>query len=78
MKGELAPYICSRSYTNFKRSDDLMKKVKQRKFHDGGPYNTETRPLICTPIQWTVFYMIGTPVRKELKLFLSKIVLYIW
>ena len=51
MKGELAPYICSRSYTNFKRSDDLMKKVKQRKLHDGGPYHTETRPLICTPIQ---------------------------
>ena len=36
-------------------------------FHDGGPYHTETSPLIRRANQWTGFYMIGTSVMKELK-----------
>ena len=34
-------------------------------FHDGGPYHIETSPLICSPNQWTGFYMIGTSVMKK-------------
>ena len=38
-------------------------------FHDGGPYHTETSPLICSAVnQWTGFSMVGTSVMKELKL----------
>ena len=36
-------------------------------FHDGGPYQIETSPLICSASQWTGFYMIGSSVMKELK-----------
>ena len=38
-------------------------------FHDGGPYLTETSPLICSANPWTCLYMIGTFVMKELKFF---------
>ena len=34
---------------------------------DGGPYHTETSPLICSANRWTSFYMIGTSVMKDLK-----------
>ena len=33
---------------------------------DESPYQIKTCPLICTPNQWTSFYMIGTSVMKEL------------
>ena len=36
-------------------------------FHNGGPYNIETSPLICSANQWTDFYITGTWVMKELK-----------
>ena len=35
-------------------------------FYDGGPYHIEASPLICSANQWTVSYMIGTSVLKEL------------
>ena len=38
-------------------------------FHDGGPYYTETSPLICRTNQWTDFYTAGTSVMKELMLY---------
>ena len=41
-------------------------------FHDGGGYHIEKSPLICTANQWTGFYMIGTSVKKELKVTLFK------
>ena len=37
-------------------------------FSDGGPYHTETSPLIWRANQWTGFYMIRTPVMEELKI----------
>ena len=37
--------------------------------HDGCLYHTETSPLIYRENEWTDFYMIGTPVMKELKNF---------
>ena len=37
-------------------------------FMTGGPYHTETSPLICTANQWTGFYMIRTSIMKELLL----------
>ena len=37
-------------------------------FHDGGPYYTETSPLICKTNQWTGFYKTRTSVMKELML----------
>ena len=39
-------------------------------FNEGEPYYPETSPLICSANQWTGFYMIGTFVIKDLKLFL--------
>ena len=36
-------------------------------FHDGGPYNIETSPLIFGVNQWTGFYMISASVMKGLK-----------
>ena len=36
-------------------------------FHDGGRYHIETSPLICSPNQWTGFYMITASVVKGLK-----------
>ena len=47
-------------------------------FDDGGPYHTETSPLICEAYQWIGFYMIGTIVAKELKNFLSLKILFYW
>ena len=35
-------------------------------FHDGGRYNIETSPLICSANQWTNFYMITAHAMKEL------------
>ena len=35
-------------------------------FHDGGSYHIETSPLIFSASQWAGFYMIETPVIKEL------------
>ena len=35
-------------------------------FHDGGRYDKETSPLICSANQWTGFYMITASVMKEL------------
>ena len=35
-------------------------------FHDGGPCNIETSPLIFGANQWTGFYMLGTSVMNEL------------
>ena len=35
-------------------------------FYDGGPYHIETSLLIYRANQWTIFYMIGTSVMKEL------------
>ena len=35
-------------------------------FHDGGPYHTETRPLIYRLNQWTGFYIIGTSAMEQL------------
>ena len=35
-------------------------------FHDGGRYNIETSPLICSSNQWTGFYMITASVMKGL------------
>ena len=36
-------------------------------FQDGGRYDIETSPLICTPNQWTGFYMITASVLKGSK-----------
>ena len=38
-------------------------------FHDGGRYHIETSPLICSPNQWTGFYMITASVMKGLSEF---------
>ena len=35
-------------------------------FHDGGPSNIETSPLIFGVNQWTGFYVLGTSVMNEL------------
>ena len=35
-------------------------------FHHGGPYYTETSPLICRTNHWTGFYTTRTSVMKEL------------
>ena len=35
-------------------------------FHDGSSYHIETSPLVCCANQWTGFYMIGTPIKKEI------------
>ena len=35
-------------------------------FHGRGHYHIETSPLICSPNQWTGFYMITPSVMKEL------------
>ena len=32
----------------------------------GGPYNTQTSPLICSENEWTGIYMIETSVMEEL------------
>ena len=40
-------------------------------FHDGGPYRTKTRPLICTANQWTGLHIIGTSIVIVLKTFFS-------
>ena len=37
-------------------------------FHDGGPYHIETSPLIYRANQWTIFYVIGASIMKELTL----------
>ena len=37
-------------------------------FHDGGRYDIETNPLICSANQWTSFYMITASVMKELNI----------
>ena len=42
-----------------------MKKFSN--FHDGGPYQIETSPLMFTANQKTWFYMIWTSTMKELK-----------
>ena len=34
---------------------------------DGGPYHKQNSPLIFSANQWTVVYMIGTSVTKELR-----------
>ena len=34
--------------------------------HDGSPYHIETNLLICTPDEWTRFYIMGSSVKKEL------------
>ena len=34
--------------------------------HEGGPYHTETSPLICRGNQWTSFYKIGISFMKDL------------
>ena len=36
-------------------------------FHDGARYHIETSPLICSPNQWTGFYMISASVMKGLR-----------
>ena len=46
-----------------------MKKAKNvLTLQYGGPYNTETDPLICSADQLTGLYMIGSSVMKELML----------
>ena len=37
--------------------------------HDGGSYNIETSPFICSANQWTCIYKTGAFVMKELKYF---------
>ena len=37
-------------------------------FYDRSPYHLETSPLTCRANQWTVFYMIGTSIMKELNI----------
>ena len=39
-----------------------------------GSYHIETSPLICSPNQWTGFYMIGFSVMKEFALWFSNLV----
>ena len=39
--------------------------TKDLTLHDEGPYDVETSPLICSPSQWTGFYMTRTSVMKE-------------
>ena len=34
---------------------------------NGGPYHIDTMPMICRANQWNGFYMIATPLMKELK-----------
>ena len=36
------------------------------RFHDEGPYHTETSPLICSANQWTGLYMTWTSTMKRL------------
>ena len=44
----------------------LQNKHLMRGGHDGGLYHIETSPLICRANHWTVIYMIGVSVVKEL------------
>ena len=48
-------------------SKELWRNLKLYLIHEGGPYYIETSPLSCRANQWTVFYLIGTSVMKELK-----------
>ena len=45
-----------------------MEVTKHQFFHDGGPYDIETSPLICSVNQWPGFYRIETSFMKELRL----------
>ena len=51
-------------------------------FHDGGWYNIETNPLICSANQWTGFYMISASVMKGLRecvfFYLMFLKIYYW
>ena len=51
---------------NISLTDIVVRIFPSELFHDGGPYHTETSPLICSVNQWTGFYMIGASVMKEL------------
>ena len=44
---------------------------------DGGPFQIETSPLICSSNQWTGFYMKGISVMKEFS-FMKMGVTHIW
>ena len=39
-------------------------------FHNEGPYQKETSPMICRAYQWTGSYMIGISAMKELNDFI--------
>ena len=57
------------------KGETTLKKpslIKVNKDYDGGPYHMETSPLICSANQWTGFYIVGTSVMKELKIFRKK------
>ena len=42
-------------------------QIKDSLFHDEGSYHIETSPMNCSGNQWTRFHIIGTSVKKELK-----------
>ena len=39
------------------------------------PIKLETSPLICSANQWTIFYMIGTSVMKELTMTILMVII---
>ena len=43
--------------------------------HGKGPYHIETSPLICSANHRTGFYVIGTPIMKEL-IFIPQLLRY--
>ena len=52
---------------NFLTILQCCEKYDEELFHDGGPYNMRTSPLIYFANQWNGFYMIGTSVKKRVK-----------
>ena len=48
-----------------KTIDHHVKWIQKELFHDGGPHQVETSPLICSTNQWTGFYLIETSIMKK-------------
>ena len=51
---------------NISRGPCYLSVVYIFNFHDVGPYQKETSPLICKANQWTGFYTIQISLMKEL------------
>ena len=70
-----AKNITETSYRSNRFISNYLSEEKFKLFHDGDRYHVETSPLNCKANQWTGFYMITTPVMKELSNFHCSIIL---